>query len=55
MAYGCELTQEQMVQYIHFNRLHNTMLIKHNDDANTKKIGELNTTRMDVPPMIFNP
>ena len=36
MAYGCELTQEQMVQYIHFNRLHNTMLIKH-------KINELGT------------
>ena len=33
LTYGCELTQEQMVQYIHFNRLHNMMLMKYNDDV----------------------
>ena len=27
MTYGCELPQERLLQYIHFNRYHNTMMI----------------------------
>ena len=27
MAYGCQLPQERILQYIHFNRHHNTMMI----------------------------
>ena len=47
MTYGCDLSQEQMVQYVHFNRLHNTMLIEHNDVDQTNKIDKLKT-RMDI-------
>ena len=43
MVYGCDMSQELLVQYIHFNRHHNTMLMKHNDVAITKKIDELKT------------
>ena len=27
MTYGCQLPQERVLQYIHFNRYHNTMMI----------------------------
>ena len=27
MAYGCDVSQKQLLHYIHFNRHHNTMLI----------------------------
>lgn len=30
MAYDCEVDQEKMLQYIHFNRHSNTLLIEHN-------------------------
>ena len=30
MAYGCQVSQEQVLQYIHYNRHHNTMLIERN-------------------------
>merc|ERR1712012_951029 len=30
MAYGCKVNQEQLLQYIHFNRHHNTLLVQHN-------------------------
>ena len=30
MAYGCHVSQEQLLQYIRYNRHHNTMLIEHN-------------------------
>ena len=37
------MSKQLLVQYIHFNRHHNTMLMKHNDAALTKKIDELKT------------
>ena len=43
MVYGCDMSKQLLVQYIHFNRHHNTMLMKHNDAALTKKIDELKT------------
>ena len=33
------MSQEQLLQYIHFNRNHNTLLVQHN----TKQIKELRT------------
>ena len=33
------MNQEQLLQYIHFNRLHNTLLVRNN----TKQISELRT------------
>ena len=43
MVYGCDMSKQLLVQYIHFNRHHNTMLMKHNDAALTRKIDELKT------------
>ena len=43
LAYGCEANQKQILQYIHFNRLHNTMLIQHNNATITKNIDEVKT------------
>merc|ERR1712192_305589 len=37
MAYKCEVSQEKLLQYIHFNRHYNTLLIQHN----TKLINQL--------------
>jgi len=39
MAYGCKVSQSQLLQYIHFNRHHNTLLVQHN----TKLTSELRT------------
>jgi len=39
MAYKCEVSQEKLLQYIHFNRQYNTLLIEHN----TKLIDQLRT------------
>jgi len=39
MAYKCEVSQEKLLQYIHFNRHYNTLLIQHN----TKLINQLGT------------
>ena len=41
------MSKQLLVQYIHFNRHHNTMLMKHNDAALTKKIDEL-TAEMET-------
>ena len=38
MTYGCELPQERLLQYIHFNRYHNTMMINKLRDDMTRHL-----------------
>jgi len=44
LTYNCEVAQEKLLQYIHFNRHSNTLLIEHN----AKLINELKTKTNQV-------
>jgi len=50
MAYNCSVSQEKLLQYIHFNRHYNTLLIQHN----TKLINQLRTNLEQFLPGFSN-